>query len=104
MYQYESEKQRIFTDEGQRAFLKVRDKVQSHLKQSGAFTLGSVMVAGDTWRDDYIATINDDGKRKTPRTARWLDGPRGRVIGNAVSVPALLRDAYRRNKNIIERK
>ena len=38
------------------------------------------------WRDDYIATINDDGKGKAPRTTRWLDGPRGCVIGNAVTV------------------
>lgn len=38
------------------------------------------------WRDDYIATINDNGKGKAPRTTRWLDGPRGCVIGNAVTV------------------
>lgn len=38
------------------------------------------------WRDDYIAAINNDGKGKAPRTTRWLDGPRGCVIGNAVSV------------------
>lgn len=37
MYKYEDYKQKIFTDEGQREFLKVRDEVQKLLSISGAF-------------------------------------------------------------------
>lgn len=41
------------------------------------------------WRDDYIATINDNGERKASGPTRWLDGPRGKIIGNAVTVPVI---------------
>jgi len=46
MYNYGTEKPNILTDEGQRQFLKVRDKVNSLLKQSGAVMLGWV---GGSW-------------------------------------------------------
>lgn len=36
---------------------------------------------------NYIAEINTNGKRETPRTAGKLDTVRGLLIGNAVSVP-----------------
>lgn len=36
MYNYQTEKQVIFTEEGQKMFLAIRDKVSSLLKQAGA--------------------------------------------------------------------
>lgn len=36
MYRYEQEKPKLFTDEGQRVFLRCRDRVQSLLRQAGA--------------------------------------------------------------------
>ncbi len=43
MYQYETEKPRILTDEGQRAFLKIRDHVHACLKMTGAVSMGKAM-------------------------------------------------------------
>ena len=56
--------------------------------------IGKTLNTGDrgnnyAWRDDYIASINDNGKRKITGPTRWLDGPRGKVIGNAVTVPVI---------------
>lgn len=39
MYNYQDHKLKIFTDEGQRDFLKVRDHVHKMLKDSGAFMM-----------------------------------------------------------------
>lgn len=47
-YEYEKEKQKIFTDEGQRKFLKIRDKVIILLRDSGAFKMNNI-VEGDGW-------------------------------------------------------
>ncbi len=43
-YSYEAEKPRLFTDEGQRGFLNVRDRAQSLLREAGAFR------AQEVWR------------------------------------------------------
>jgi hypothetical protein len=40
VYKYEDMKKELFTDEGQRRFLKVRDGVNGLLKKTGAFQLG----------------------------------------------------------------
>jgi hypothetical protein len=50
-YSYETEKAALFTDDGQRMFLRVRDRVGTLLKQSGAFTLGHAIDActGNSW-------------------------------------------------------
>ena len=45
MYNYEIEKPRIFTDEGQRTFLKVRDEVNRLLEIAGCFKLENVFLA-----------------------------------------------------------
>ena len=45
MYEYEKEKQNIFTDEGQRTFLKVRDEVNRLLEIAGCFKLENVFLA-----------------------------------------------------------
>ena len=52
MYDYSVEKPRIFTDEGQRVFLKVRDHVRECLDKSGAVSMGNAMIGaggGDSW-------------------------------------------------------
>ena len=51
MYNYQTEKQRIFTEDGQEMFLKIRDKVQHLLKQSGAVMMQNAIsgVTGDSW-------------------------------------------------------
>ena len=50
-YQYTKELERLFTDEGQRTFLLIRDRVQRLLQQAGACTMGKAIYGstGDTW-------------------------------------------------------
>ncbi len=50
MYDYKKEKQRIFTEEGQVAFIKIRDKAKSLLESSGSFRIDALMtvLSGDT--------------------------------------------------------
>ncbi len=43
-YNYELQKPKLFTDEGQRKFLKVRDNAQRLLNQSGCFTMDKVVA------------------------------------------------------------
>ena len=51
MYQYEEIKPRLFTEEAQQDFLKVRDRAHKLLKESGAFkSLHACRdISGDTW-------------------------------------------------------
>jgi len=51
MYNYEKEKRKIFTEEGQVMFLSVRDKVNDLLRQSGAVRMQEVISGekGDVW-------------------------------------------------------
>jgi hypothetical protein len=51
-YEYEKEKPGIFTENGQVMFLRIRDKVQSLLKQAGAFSMFSAMsdCTGESWQ------------------------------------------------------
>lgn len=51
MYNYEAEKKKIFTDEGQKLFLSIRDKAQRLLKEAGAFRRSEVTSghSGDSW-------------------------------------------------------
>ena len=50
-YNYEVEKHKIFTEEGQREFLKVRDRAKKLLAEAGAFMMFSALkdISGDTW-------------------------------------------------------
>ena len=45
MYNYLEEKHKIFTDEGQREFLKVRDRAKKLLNEAGAFKMFSALKA-----------------------------------------------------------
>lgn len=53
MYRYEDLKPRLFTDESQRDFLKVRDAAEKLLSLAGAFRFAEVLhesgVTGDSW-------------------------------------------------------
>lgn len=52
MYRYEEMKSRLFDDEGQRMFLKVRDFVHKTLATAGAIRMQEAMSAaggGDSW-------------------------------------------------------
>lgn len=48
MYDYEAQRAFVFTDDGQRGFLKIRDHVNSTLNKSGAITLWAAISAGVT--------------------------------------------------------
>lgn len=53
MYKYETEKQRLFTDEGQKMFLKVRDHARTLLEHAGAARCQELMEGaggGDSWQ------------------------------------------------------
>ena len=51
MYNYQNEKSKIFTEDGQVIFLKIRDKTQQLLKQSGAVMMSNILngITGDSW-------------------------------------------------------
>jgi hypothetical protein len=51
-YSYEAEKPELFTEDGQRMFLRVRDRVKQLLRDAGAFTCDKAMAAaggGSSW-------------------------------------------------------
>lgn len=59
MYDYKTQRPFVFTDEGQRMLLRVRDGVADTLKKSGVITLGKAMDfagSGDSW--DQIACVD----------------------------------------------
>lgn len=51
MYNYLTEKQEIFTEDGQKMFLSIRDRVKKLLKEAGAFRLHEAICreTGSTW-------------------------------------------------------
>lgn len=50
-YSYQSEKDWLFTDDGQRMFLKIRDNVQQLLRKAGAVQMGKAIagITGSSW-------------------------------------------------------
>lgn len=57
-YSYQDQRANIFTPDGMQLFLKIRDRVQQLLKESGAVRLQEAIqtVSGDTW--DMLACID----------------------------------------------
>lgn len=51
MYNYQKEKEKIFTEQGQEMFIKIRDKAKALLTVAGSFRMDAVMsvASGDTW-------------------------------------------------------
>lgn len=58
MYKYTEQKQNLFTDNGQRLFLSIRDATHRMIKQSGAVMSGQIMDkhTGDCW--DMLACMD----------------------------------------------
>jgi hypothetical protein len=50
-YDYQVQREKIFTEKGQIRFLKVRDRVKRLLKESGAFMMQNALadLTGDYW-------------------------------------------------------
>lgn len=51
MYEYKVEREKIFTDGGQRLFLSIRDRVKKLLTEAGAVRMQEAISghAGDSW-------------------------------------------------------
>ena len=51
-YDYQAERDEIFTEDGQRMFLSIRDRVRGLLKTAGAFSVGHAIAGetGSSWR------------------------------------------------------
>lgn len=52
MYQYSIERPKLFTEEGQLAFITIRDAVHKMLREAGAFRMGNALDVGphgDSW-------------------------------------------------------
>lgn len=51
MYTYETERTAIFTEDGQKTFLKVRDAAVELIRSAGCVSMGAVWdkVMGDAW-------------------------------------------------------
>lgn len=50
MYNYNEQKSELFTDEGQRSFLRIRDRVRELLKLSGAVRMQEALTGtGSNW-------------------------------------------------------
>jgi hypothetical protein len=58
MYDYKTQRPYVFTEEGQIAFLKIRDNANILLKKAGAVRCQELMMVGtyDTW--DMLACID----------------------------------------------
>ena len=48
-YDYQTERPALFTDDGQRKFLVVRDRMNKMLEESGAVMHGCLRLIGDSW-------------------------------------------------------
>lgn len=58
MYDYQKQKQAIFTKEGHKMFLKIRDNAQALLQKAGAFQMEHAWkdVYGSSW--DMLACVD----------------------------------------------
>jgi len=75
MYNYQVQKKEIFTDTGQRKFLKVRDRVNNMLDSSGAFKMSYA------WKN-----ITDDSFTMLAYVDRLVElGEIREITGNDVS-------------------
>lgn len=52
MYRYETERHAIFTEDGQRMFLEIRDRVKRLLKEAGAVSMEAAISGstGSSWQ------------------------------------------------------
>lgn len=76
-YNYEEQKSAIFTEDGQRMFLKIRDHAQDLLKKAGAARMQELMSgagSGDSW--DMLACVD-----RLVELGELREVPQGRVAG-----------------------
>ena len=65
MYEYQTERFKLFTEEGQIAFLKIRDNVKRLLNTAGAFTMEKAIQGSSvpSWLQlacvDYLVELNE---------------------------------------------
>lgn len=56
-YDYQTQRAKVFTEDGQKLFLAIRDQAKDMLAKSGAVTSGKLMAhSGDTW--DMLACMD----------------------------------------------
>ena len=53
MYEYQEQRAAIFTEDGQKMFLGIRDGTHALLKKSGAVTMGRAMSSGEGGGDSW---------------------------------------------------
>jgi len=74
-YNYQEQRARIFTDEGQRAFLKVRDEAARLLEEAGAFMMFNPLraITDDSWLQmayvDRLVELGEIREITPPRAA-----------------------------------
>jgi len=75
MYNYQTEKQKLFTDQGQVMFLKVRDRVNMLLDDAGAAMMmyAHKGISGDSW--ELIACLDRMIELKEIREITKSDTP-----------------------------
>ena len=73
VYNYEEEKEKIFTERGQRAFLRVRDHVNNLLEKAGAFRMDKAMICGgDAWEQmAYVDRLVELGEIREVTENVW---------------------------------
>jgi hypothetical protein len=63
VYDYQTERPKLFTEEGMRILIHVRDAAKKLLAESGAFKAGKVFASGDGWTShaalDYLVEIGE---------------------------------------------
>ncbi len=64
MYNYETQKKNLFTEEGMTLFFKISKKVDELLETAGAFQMSKIFTAaGDTWSQqacvDHLVSLGE---------------------------------------------
>lgn len=75
-YEYENEKQKIFSESGQKLFLKIRDNVGALIDTAGAFAMhaASKGCSGDSWT--MLAAVD-----RLVELGEIKEVPRGDIVG-----------------------
>lgn len=72
-YHYQTERPKLFTEDGMRIVMEVRDKAISLLSTAGAFKSSKAMASGDGWTSlaalDYLVERGEIRRVTGPNTA-----------------------------------
>lgn len=73
MYNYQKEKESLFTEQGFETLSKVRDKAKALIESSGSFMAGKAFAGGDCWQSmaalDYL--LEKGEIREVQRECAW---------------------------------